>query len=155
MASNTDQRPLTRANVAAAHGIVAPSIHKTPVLTNATISALASTPQDPSALVGTPWEGKIPAEPKLNLYFKVCRLHSPGRLLLRIHSNHQPLTTFPSLSLPPSSLLLSLLPSSPLNHPPPPTIHYSKLTLPLPNSVKTSKESAPSSSAARRTLSRN
>jgi threonine dehydratase len=66
-----EQRALTRANVAAAYKIIAPSIHKTPVLTNTTLSTLASTPQDVSALKGTPWEGQEPAAPKINLYFKV------------------------------------------------------------------------------------
>lgn len=38
--------PLTRASVVAAHDLVRPHVHRTPVLTNSTLSQLASTPRD-------------------------------------------------------------------------------------------------------------
>ena len=69
--TTTNSLPLTRASVAEAYKIIKPSIHRTPVLTNKSISEIASAPQDPSALEGTPWEGQTPAQPKLNLFFKV------------------------------------------------------------------------------------
>ncbi|KAF1971284.1 tryptophan synthase beta subunit-like PLP-dependent enzyme [Bimuria novae-zelandiae CBS 107.79] len=62
--------PLTRASVLAAHELIKPHIHLTPVQTNTTLSTLASTPQDPSALIGTPWEGATPAHPRISLFFK-------------------------------------------------------------------------------------
>lgn len=37
--------PLTRASVVAAHDLVRPHVHRTPVLTNSTLSRLASTPR--------------------------------------------------------------------------------------------------------------
>ncbi|KAI9694804.1 MAG: hypothetical protein M1822_000420 [Bathelium mastoideum] len=62
--------PLTRASVQQAHERIKPFIHLTPVTTCTTLSRLASTPQSTSALIGTPYEGQKPAEPKINLYFK-------------------------------------------------------------------------------------
>ncbi|KAH0542065.1 hypothetical protein FGG08_003530 [Glutinoglossum americanum] len=62
--------PLTRESVQAAHQLIKPHIHLTPVLTSRTLSALASTPQSPNALKGTPYEGQEPARPRINLFFK-------------------------------------------------------------------------------------
>lgn len=62
--------PLTRESVQAAHSRIKQHIHTTPVLTNQTITSLASTPQTPEALHGTEWEGQEPARPKLRLFFK-------------------------------------------------------------------------------------
>ncbi|KAH7156047.1 serine racemase [Dactylonectria macrodidyma] len=62
--------PLTRASVIEAHKIIEPLVHLTPVLTNKTLTQLASTPQDANSLVGTKWEGRTPAQPVLRLWFK-------------------------------------------------------------------------------------
>lgn len=71
MGSNkTPSLPLTRESVLAAHELVKPHVHLTPVLTSTTLSRFASTPQSAEALRGTPWEGQTPAHPKINLFFK-------------------------------------------------------------------------------------
>lgn len=62
--------PLTRESVQTAHGRIKQHIHRTPVLTNTTISTIASTPQTADALKGTEWEGQEPARPKLRVLFK-------------------------------------------------------------------------------------
>jgi len=62
--------PLQRSSVQSAHKLINPHIHLTPVLTSTTLSALASAPQTPEALVGTPFEGQIPARPRINFFFK-------------------------------------------------------------------------------------
>ena len=61
---------LTRAAVQEAHEIIKRHIHLTPVLTSATLSRLASTPQTVSALEGTEYEGRKPASPRIKLFFK-------------------------------------------------------------------------------------
>jgi len=63
-------RPLTRDSVRAAHDRIKPYIHLTPVLQCETISTFVSTPQPPSALIGTEYEGQEPARPKMNIFFK-------------------------------------------------------------------------------------
>jgi threonine dehydratase len=65
MASLTHSLPLTRDSVLQAHELIKPHVHLTPIQTNTTLSLLASTPQSPSALEGTPWEGEKPAELKM------------------------------------------------------------------------------------------
>ncbi|KAL9613232.1 MAG: hypothetical protein Q9167_002248, partial [Letrouitia subvulpina] len=75
--------PLTRSNVLAAHARIKPHIHLTPVLTCTTLSTLASTPQRPEALLGTPFEGQPPANPKLNLFFKCENLQRIGAFKCR------------------------------------------------------------------------
>jgi Threonine dehydratase len=70
MSSSSAARPLTPASVKAAHELIQPYIHKTPVLTCSTVNKIASTPQDPSALVGTPFEGQEPARPRFRFFFK-------------------------------------------------------------------------------------
>ncbi|KAM0333070.1 hypothetical protein ACHAQA_001728 [Verticillium albo-atrum] len=62
--------PLTRDSVIEAHALIKPFVHLTPVLTNKTLTQLASTPRDAASLVGTQWEGRTPARPTLRLYFK-------------------------------------------------------------------------------------
>ncbi|KAF2224112.1 pyridoxal-phosphate dependent enzyme-domain-containing protein [Elsinoe ampelina] len=63
--------PLTRASVQEAHKLITPHIHRTPVLTCATLTRLASTPQDPSSPLFAPCSpGAAPASPKINLLFK-------------------------------------------------------------------------------------
>lgn len=62
--------PLERASVVAAHGAIKEHIHYTPVVTSRTVNELASTPRPPEALVGTTYEGRNPAHPKIRLFFK-------------------------------------------------------------------------------------
>ncbi|KAL0065552.1 hypothetical protein AAF712_007463 [Marasmius tenuissimus] len=62
--------PLNRSSVQAAHKVIAPYIHRTPVLTSSSINAIASTPQSAELLIGTPWEGQTPAKPTFRLFFK-------------------------------------------------------------------------------------
>ncbi|KAF2850149.1 tryptophan synthase beta subunit-like PLP-dependent enzyme [Plenodomus tracheiphilus IPT5] len=85
MSSNTPSAtlPLTRASVEAAHALIKPHIHTTPVLTNTTLSNLASTPQAPDALKGTPWEGQEPAKPKFKLFFKCENFQKIGAFKVR------------------------------------------------------------------------
>jgi threonine dehydratase len=62
--------PLERLSVQRAHAAIKEYIHETAVITNKTLNAIASTPQTPEALVGTPYEGQTPAKPKINFFFK-------------------------------------------------------------------------------------
>lgn len=62
--------PLTRESVEAAHKLIEPYIHKTPVLTNTTLTRLASTPRTAAELEGTEWAGRTPARPVMRLWFK-------------------------------------------------------------------------------------
>jgi threonine dehydratase len=75
--------PLIRSSVLAAHELVKPYAHYTPVLTNLTITTLASTPQTPEALVGTEWEGRRPANPKIRIWFKCENLQRVGAFKAR------------------------------------------------------------------------
>lgn len=70
MADIAKTLPLERASVQSAHELIKPHIHLTPVTTSTTLSTLASTPQSPKALAGTPYAGKIPAKPRINFFFK-------------------------------------------------------------------------------------
>ncbi|TDZ54767.1 putative serine racemase [Colletotrichum trifolii] len=72
--------PLTRSSVVEAHKLVKPHVHFTPVLTNKTLTALASTPQD---LAGTRWEGRSPANPVLRLWLKCENLQRVGAFKVR------------------------------------------------------------------------
>jgi threonine dehydratase len=80
---STIDLPLTRESIIAAHALIKPHIHTTPVLTNTTLSNLASTPQDPGALKGTPWEGQEPAKPKIRLFFKAENFQKIGAFKVR------------------------------------------------------------------------
>jgi len=53
-----------------AHSLIHPYIHHTPLLTSHTLNTIASTPQTPESLVGTPFEGQPPAQPRLSFFFK-------------------------------------------------------------------------------------
>ncbi|KAF1842978.1 tryptophan synthase beta subunit-like PLP-dependent enzyme [Cucurbitaria berberidis CBS 394.84] len=75
--------PLTRASVEDAHALIQPHIHRTPVLTNTTLSSLASTPQTTDALKGTQWEGQQPANPKFKLFFKCENFQKIGAFKVR------------------------------------------------------------------------
>ncbi|KAF6835472.1 pyridoxal-phosphate dependent enzyme [Colletotrichum plurivorum] len=75
--------PLTRSSVVAAHDLVRPHVHHTPVLTNKTLTRLASTPRDPTDLKGTRWEGRAPARPVMRLWFKCENLQRVGAFKVR------------------------------------------------------------------------
>lgn len=62
--------PLERSSVQSAHELIKPYVHLTPVVTSTTLSTLASTPQAPEALTGTPYEGRTPAKPRIKFFFK-------------------------------------------------------------------------------------
>lgn len=83
MADPTKSPSLTRTSVLEAHALIKQYIHYTPVLTNQTLTALASTPQSPSDLTGTPWAGQSPARPKLRLWFKCENLQKVGAFKVR------------------------------------------------------------------------
>lgn len=71
MADPSTTPPFTRASVLAAHSLIKPYIHETPVLTNTTLDQLASTPRTPEELKGTEWEAtERPANPKIRFWFK-------------------------------------------------------------------------------------
>lgn len=80
---STIDLPLTRDSIVAAHELIKPHIHTTPVLTNTTLSDLASRPQSPEALKGTPWEGQEPAKPKIRLFFKAENFQKIGAFKVR------------------------------------------------------------------------
>lgn len=80
---STIELPLTRESIVAAHKLIKPHIHTTPVLTNTTLSNLASTPQSPEALKGTSWEGQEPAKPKIRLFFKAENFQKIGAFKVR------------------------------------------------------------------------
>lgn len=82
-AASRHHRPLTRAAVEEAHALIKPHIHATPVLTNTTLSQLASTPQTTAALQGTPWQGKKAATPKMRLFFKCENFQRIGAFKVR------------------------------------------------------------------------
>lgn len=70
MTQPSNHLPLIPENVAKAHALIRPYVHQTPLLTNTTLNTIASTPQQASDLVGSPWEGQKPASPKIRFYFK-------------------------------------------------------------------------------------
>ena len=75
--------PLTRESVEAAHKLIEPFIHKTPVLTSATLDRIASTPRTEAELAGTEWEGRTPAKPVLRFWFKCENLQKAGAFKAR------------------------------------------------------------------------
>lgn len=88
--------PLTRASVIAAHDLVRPHVHRTPVLTNSTLSRLASTPAGdrPGDLEarggGEAGEGEgeekqeeKKARPVIRLWFKCENLQRVGAFKVR------------------------------------------------------------------------
>lgn len=83
MADISTTLPLSRASVLAAHDLIKPHIHRTPVLTNTTLSGLASTPRSPDDLKGTRFEGRRPAKPKIRLWFKCENLQRIGAFKVR------------------------------------------------------------------------
>ncbi|KAJ7729103.1 pyridoxal-phosphate dependent enzyme-domain-containing protein [Mycena maculata] len=83
MADPSTSPRLTRASVVEAHKLIKPYIHHTPVLTNAALTTLASTPRDPKDLAGTPWESRTPAKPKMRLWFKCENFQRVGAFKAR------------------------------------------------------------------------
>ncbi|KAI6784392.1 uncharacterized protein J7T54_006437 [Emericellopsis cladophorae] len=81
MADISTTLPLTRSSVVAAHDVVRPHVHRTPVMMNRTINSIASTPQ--ASLEGTRWEGRTPAKPKFRLWFKCENLQRIGAFKAR------------------------------------------------------------------------
>ncbi len=75
--------PLERSSVQSAHKAIKHLIHQTPLLTCQTLNGLASTPQAPDALVGTPYEGQTPARPKINFFFKCENFQRIGAFKIR------------------------------------------------------------------------
>jgi len=83
MANIANCPPLTRSSVVEAHSLIRDHIHFTPVLTNATLTSLASTPQTPDALADTEWAGQEPAKPIIRLWFKCENLQKVGAFKIR------------------------------------------------------------------------
>lgn len=108
MADPSTSPPLTRASVQAAHELVRPFVHRTPTLTNATLTRLASIPRatsspgeeakeaatevdgDAAALViSSDWETdgqggrRTPAAPKMRLWFKCENMQRVGAFKVR------------------------------------------------------------------------
>lgn len=71
MAALSTCLPLERASVIAAHELIKSHIHETPVLTNTTLSTIASTPQKLE-------DGKAAAKPVIRLWFKCENLQRIG-----------------------------------------------------------------------------
>lgn len=74
---------LTPPAIHAAYTLIQPYIHRTPLLTCKTLDTIASTPQTPEALVGTPFEGQTPARPKFHFFFKCENLQRIGAFKAR------------------------------------------------------------------------
>ncbi|KAK0614187.1 tryptophan synthase beta subunit-like PLP-dependent enzyme [Immersiella caudata] len=77
MADPSTSPPLTRASVAAAHTLITPCIHRTPVLTNTTLSHLASTPLSVSP------SNPHPSHPTIRFHFKCENLQRIGAFKAR------------------------------------------------------------------------
>ncbi|KAF4945333.1 hypothetical protein FGADI_12025 [Fusarium gaditjirri] len=83
MADLSTAPPLTRESVIEAHKLISPYVHFTPVLTNQTITKLASTPRTAEELEGTRYAGRTPARPVLRLWFKCENLQRIGAFKAR------------------------------------------------------------------------
>lgn len=83
MADLSTTPPLTRASVQAAHELIKPYIHQTPVLTNSTLDRIASTPRTEAELAGTEWAGRTPAKPVFRFWFKCENLQKIGAFKAR------------------------------------------------------------------------
>lgn len=75
--------PLTRDSVIQAGKLIKDFVHYTPVLTNRTLSDLASTARSSEDLKGTRWEGRTPAKPVLRLWFKCENMQRIGAFKAR------------------------------------------------------------------------
>ncbi|KAJ5797438.1 uncharacterized protein N7503_006734 [Penicillium pulvis] len=74
---------LTPAAIHAAYDLIKTYVHLTPLLTCKTLDKIASTPQTPEALVGTPFEGQTPAKPQIRFHFKCENLQRIGAFKAR------------------------------------------------------------------------
>ncbi|KAH6968511.1 tryptophan synthase beta subunit-like PLP-dependent enzyme [Fusarium avenaceum] len=83
MADISRTLPLTRDSVIEAHKLIRPYVHYTPVLTNRTITELASTPRTAEDLEGTRYAGRTPARPVLRLWFKCENMQRIGAFKAR------------------------------------------------------------------------
>ncbi|KAJ2902068.1 putative pyridoxal-phosphate dependent enzyme [Zalerion maritima] len=87
MADPSTCPPLTRSSVEAAHELIKPYVHRTPVLTCSTLNLLASTPRTPAERgeLGLPplLEGEKFASPTVRLYFKCENLQKVGAFKAR------------------------------------------------------------------------
>ena len=84
MASPAEKaQSLTPSAVQAAYTLIQPNVHRTPLLTCKTLDTIASTPQTPEALVGTPFEGQTPARPRFRFFFKCENLQRIGAFKAR------------------------------------------------------------------------
>ncbi|KAH6649802.1 tryptophan synthase beta subunit-like PLP-dependent enzyme [Chaetomium tenue] len=83
MADLSTTLPLTRASVQAAHELIKPYIHQTPVLTNSTLDRLASTPRTEDELAGSEWAGRTPAKPVIRFWFKCENFQKIGAFKAR------------------------------------------------------------------------
>lgn len=78
--------PLTYASVQAAHELIKPYIHETPVLTSTYLNTLASTPRTPKELAGTEEAKQAdyrPAKPVLRFWFKCENFQKIGAFKAR------------------------------------------------------------------------
>ncbi|KAL4928213.1 threonine/serine dehydratase [Aspergillus undulatus] len=73
----------TPSSIHSAQELIRSHVHTTPLLTNRTLNALASTPQTPESLIGTSYEGQTPANPKINFFFKCENLQRIGAFKVR------------------------------------------------------------------------
>lgn len=84
MADQSTALPLTRASVQAAHKLVRPHVHQTPVITNRTLTTLASTPRTgEDGLAAAERAGVAPAKPVIRLWFKCENLQRVGAFKVR------------------------------------------------------------------------
>lgn len=83
MADPSTAPPLTRASVQAAHELIKPYIHETPVVTSATLNRLASTPRLPTELDNQGQDGRPPAKPVMRFWFKCENLQRIGAFKAR------------------------------------------------------------------------
>ncbi|KAL6880821.1 tryptophan synthase beta subunit-like PLP-dependent enzyme [Trichoderma novae-zelandiae] len=83
MAALSTTLPLTRDSVLQAHKAIKSHVHRTPVVTNQTLSELASTQRSPQGLEGTRFAGRAPAKPVLRLWFKCENLQRVGAFKVR------------------------------------------------------------------------
>jgi threonine dehydratase len=83
MADISRTLPLTRDSVIEAHKLIRQYVHYTPVLTNRTITELASTPRTAEELEGTRYAGRTPARPVLRLWFKCENMQRIGAFKAR------------------------------------------------------------------------
>lgn len=83
MAEISSCPPLTRQSVLAAHEIIKPYIHRTPVLTCNTLTLLASSPQSTFPKQSSAADHHPPAHPKMNLFFKCENFQKIGAFKAR------------------------------------------------------------------------